>query len=128
MGDSSFAEVVVCRFDELSSPGCSEFRIGGGDWPFKGFVVRHGDDVFAYQNLCAHAGHPLNWKPDSFLTADGSQIICASHGAIYEIDSGICVAGPCPGKKLRPVEVKIRDGAVVVRGPTSLTVNRGSSL
>lgn len=108
-------EVCVCRFDELENPGSKEFRVGDGDWPFRGFVVRAGDDVRAYQNYCVHAGHPLNWKPDSFLTPDGSQIICASHGAVYEIKSGVCVAGPCPGKKLRALDLEIREGMVVVR-------------
>ncbi len=118
MSDPSPAEVLVCKFDELNDPGCKEFRIGEGEWPFRGFVVRKGDAVYAYQNFCMHAGHPLNWYPDRFLTGDGRQIICASHGAIYEIESGECVAGPCPGRKLRPVEVDIRDGEVVIRGPS----------
>lgn len=110
-------EIEVCRFDELDDPGCREFRVGEGDWPFKGFIVRRGDDVFAYQNYCMHVGHPLNWQPDSFLNADDSLIVCASHGALYEIDSGVCVSGPCPGKTLRKVSVEIRGGEVVVRAP-----------
>lgn len=110
--------IEVGRFDELEDPGCREFRIGEGSWPFRGFVVRKGEQVFAYQNYCMHVGHPLNWQPDSFLTRDGSQIVCASHGAIYEIESGICVSGPCPGKALRTVAVEIRAGLVVVTGPT----------
>lgn len=110
-------EVAVGRLDELEDPGCREFRVGEGDWPFRGFVVRQGDEVYAYQNYCAHAGHPLNWKPDSFLTPDSSQIICSSHGAVYDIKSGACVAGPCPGKKLRALIVEIRDGSVVVCVP-----------
>ncbi|MCH8301778.1 MAG: Rieske (2Fe-2S) protein [Proteobacteria bacterium] len=109
-------KVVVGLVSDLDDPGCREFTIGEGDWPFRGFIVRQGDEVYAYQNFCMHAGHPLNWKPDGFLTGDGSQIICSSHGAIYEIDSGECVAGPCPGRKLRPIEVEIRDGEVIVRG------------
>ena len=117
MNGPVFAEINVCRFDELGSPGSKEFCFGDGDWPYRGFVVREDDDVHAYQNYCVHAGHPLNWKPDSFLTPDGSQIICASHGAVYEINSGVCVAGPCPGKKLRALIVKIRDGSVVVSVP-----------
>lgn len=120
MAESQLTEVTVCRFDELSDPGCREFRIGGGDWPFKGFVVRLGDDVYAYQNFCVHVGHPLNWQPDRFLTEDGTQIICSSHGAVYEIDSGICVEGPCVGKALRRVNVEIRDGEVVVEGPAGI--------
>ncbi len=112
-------EVYVCRLADLDDPGCREFRIGDGDWPFKGFVVRQGDAVYAYQNFCMHVGHPLNWNPDSFLTEDSSKIICASHGALYAISSGECVGGPCRGKLLRRVECEIRDGMIVVRGPTS---------
>ncbi len=116
MTDTAIQEVVVCRLDEIDDPGSKEFCIGEGDWPFKGFVVRQGDEVYAYQNFCMHAGHPLNWRPDGFLTGDGSRIICASHGAIYEIRSGECVSGPCPGKKLRPVNVEVRNDEVIVRG------------
>ncbi len=119
MNEAEFEEVVVCEFAELTDPGSKEFRIGEGDWPFRGFVVRKGDEVFAYKNYCMHVGHPLNWQPDSFLTKDGSQIICASHGAVYEIESGVCVSGPCPGKILRSVTAEIRDGLVVITGPAT---------
>ena len=114
-------EVAVSRVADLADPGSIEFRIGDGDWPFRGFVVRHGEAIVAFQNVCPHAGHPLNWKPDSFLTPDGSAIICASHGAVFEIRTGECVAGPCPGQRLKPVPVTIRDGVVFVTGPDSLT-------
>ena len=113
-------EIEVGRLDDIDDPGCREFAIGDGDWPFKGFVVRQGDEVFAYQNYCVHVGHPLNWSPDSFLTKDRSAIICASHGAMYEIDTGLCFAGPCAGKSLRPVQLDVRNGVVYVSGPTSL--------
>ncbi len=113
------AEVIVGPLADIDDPGCKEFTIGDGDWPFKGFVVRRGDAVFAYQNFCVHVGHPLNWRPDNFLTPEGDRIICASHGALYDIASGACTGGPCRGRELRRVEVEIRDGDVVVRGPTS---------
>jgi nitrite reductase/ring-hydroxylating ferredoxin subunit len=113
-------ELKVGALDEIADPGCREFSVGAGDWPFRGFVVRKGDDVFAYQNYCVHVGHPLNWAPDSFLTKDRSAIICASHGAVYEIDSGLCVAGPCKGKNLRRVAVDVRDGEIFVTAPDSM--------
>ena len=46
--------------------------------------------------------------------------MCASHGALYEIDTGLCFAGPCTGKVLRSVDVDIRDGTIYVSGPVSL--------
>jgi len=112
-------EIEVGALAEIDDPGCREFSIGDGDWPFRGFAVRQGDEVFAYQNFCAHAGHPLNWKPDSFLTKDNAAIICASHGAMYDIHSGKCIAGPAGGRELRSVEVNVRDGVIYVRGPIS---------
>ena len=114
------AEVAVGRIDELPDPGCREFEIGPGDWPFRGFVVRQGDEVYAYQNFCMHVGHPLNWMPDGFLTKDSTAIICASHGALYEIDTGLCFRGPCRGRSLRKVQVELRDGVIYVTGPTSM--------
>jgi nitrite reductase/ring-hydroxylating ferredoxin subunit len=113
-------EIEVGRLDELDDPGCREFEIGEGDWPFRGFVVRKGEQVFAYQNFCAHVGHPLNWSPDKFLTRDQSAIICASHGATYEIETGRCFAGPGSGRALRSVDLAIRDGVIYVTGPTSM--------
>lgn len=113
-------DVVIGPIADLDDPGCREFRVGDGDWPFKGFVVRRGTEVFAYQNFCMHVGHPLNWQPDRFLTPDGNLIVCASHGALYEIDSGLCVAGPCPGKSLHRVDVEVRDGVIVAKAPTSV--------
>lgn len=112
--------VSVGRLDEIEDPGCREFSIGEGDWPFKGFVVRQGDDVYAYQNFCVHVGHPLNWRPDSFLTKNKDAIICASHGAMYTIETGACAGGPCKGRELRKVLVEVRNGEIFVTGPDSM--------
>lgn len=111
----SETEVAIGKLEELGDPGCREFQVGGGDWPLHGFVVRQGDAVHAYENYCMHVGHPLNWMPDAFLTKDRSSIICASHGALYEIDTGLCFAGPCLGKSLRRVAVSVRDGTIFVK-------------
>jgi nitrite reductase/ring-hydroxylating ferredoxin subunit len=109
----------ICRLGDLADPGSREFRVGEGDWPFVGFLVRRGDRVFAYRNYCMHVGHPLNWKPDEFLTRDRKHIICASHGAMYEIASGLCVAGPCAGRTLDALEVTVNGDEIYVRCPTS---------
>ncbi len=105
-------EISVGRIEDLADPGCREFQIGDGDWPLRGFIVRQGQNVFAYENYCMHVGHQLNWSPDGFLSKNRTAIMCASHGALYEIDSGLCFAGPCVGKTLRTVEVEVRDGII----------------
>ena len=105
---------VVCRFDELADPGSRAFTAGTGSWPLRGFVVRSGDQVFAYVNRCPHAGHPLNWQPDRFLTLDNLLIVCGSHGALFEISTGACVAGPCAGRGLQQIAVRVESGYVLL--------------
>jgi nitrite reductase/ring-hydroxylating ferredoxin subunit len=105
---------VLCRLDELAPDGCREFRIGGGDWPLRGFVVRVGDGVRAYVNRCAHLAYPLNYMPHQFLTYDKSMIQCFVHGAIFEKDTGYCVAGPCSGLSLVALPVRVEAGYVLL--------------
>jgi nitrite reductase/ring-hydroxylating ferredoxin subunit len=108
-------ERVVCRLTDLDQHGGARgFTIGRGEWPLRGFVVRSGDTVHGYVNYCPHAGHPLNLKPHQFLTHDGSLILCSSHGALFEKQTGYCVAGPCAGKQLRPIPLEVESGFVML--------------
>jgi nitrite reductase/ring-hydroxylating ferredoxin subunit len=107
-------ERVVCRLTELDAQGARAFTIGGGDWPLKGFVVRAGEQVRAYVNRCPHAGHPLNLLPERFCTPDGALILCSAHGALFEKQTGYCVAGPCAGRSLTPVPLAISCGLVML--------------
>lgn len=107
-------ERVICPLHELADPGAKGFTMGGGDWPLRGFVVRCGATVRAYVNHCPHAGFPLNWQPDQFLAPDTPLILCVMHGALFEIEGGACVSGPCPGKALRPLPVRVERGYVLL--------------
>jgi naringenin degradation protein FdeD len=107
-------ERVVCRLSDLDEHGARGFTIGTGDWPLRGFVVRSGAEVRGYVNNCPHAGHPLNLRPHRFLTPDGALILCSSHGAVFERETGYCVAGPCAGKTLRPVPLQVESGFVML--------------
>ena len=59
--------------------------------------VRRQGQVHLYRNRCPHRGIALNWQPDGFLDSSASLIACAHHGALFLIESGECVAGPCEG-------------------------------
>lgn len=76
------------------------------------FLVRKGQHVYAYRNSCPHTGGPLDWVPDQFLNREGDLIQCATHDALFQIESGLCVSGPCSGERLTAVRVAIADGAV----------------
>ena len=67
-------------------------------------AVRRDGKVHAYLNRCPHRGIALEWRPDDFLDDSGSLIRCATHGALFLIDSGECLAGPCEGQALQMLE------------------------
>jgi nitrite reductase/ring-hydroxylating ferredoxin subunit len=115
-------ERPVLRLADLGERSAREFFIGEGDWPFRGIVVRRGNAVFAYANVCPHKSHPLNLADDDFLVDVGGQgqlLRCASHGALFVPESGLCVFGPCSGRELRRLECRVADGVVLVRAPDS---------
>lgn len=79
-------------------------------------VLRDGDAVRAWLNVCPHAGRRLDWAPGKFLLSKAGQLVCAAHGATFELQGGQCLAGPCRGEALRAVSVQVRDGKVVLAG------------
>ena len=62
-------------------------------------------DVRAWLNVCPHAGRRLDWAPGKFLRAKDGALVCAAHGASFELAGGACVAGPCRGESLRAIAV-----------------------
>lgn len=109
---------ILCRLEEIADGAARGFDLGGGadaPEPLEIFVVRAGAHAYAYRNVCPHTGSPLDWQPDDFMSEDASHIMCHTHGALFEIADGFCVAGPCAGDQLSPVAIEIdRAGNVVL--------------
>ena len=80
---------------------------------FHGFVIRRGDGVTGYVDRCPHMGVPLAQTLDQYLAPGGALIACSWHGALFEIDDGRCVGGPCTGARLIAWPVAVIDGAIV---------------
>lgn len=76
------------------------------------FAVRVNGRVQAYLNQCAHIPVELDWKEGEFFDISGSYLICATHGAWYRPDDGLCLGGPCVGKRLTKVAVEEHEGQV----------------
>jgi nitrite reductase/ring-hydroxylating ferredoxin subunit len=76
------------------------------------FVVRWQAKSFAYVNECRHESTELDWNAGDFFDESKLYLMCATHGALYQPDNGLCVSGPCLGARLALVEVRERDGSV----------------
>ncbi|MBS0365706.1 MAG: Rieske (2Fe-2S) protein [Proteobacteria bacterium] len=105
---------VICRVSDLAPDTARAFCVGGGEWPLRGLVLNTTGGVRAFVNRCPHAGHPLDLVPGRFLSADGALIVCCSHGAVFDKESGLCLAGPCAGRSLTPVAVQVFDDLVLL--------------
>ncbi len=100
---------ALCRIDDIPDGGALEAVLPGPEADSL-VLLRQGEAVHAFHNVCPHAGRPLNWAPGRFLLEKGL-LICAAHGASFEFD-GRCVAGPCRGDRLRALSVHCADGQV----------------
>jgi nitrite reductase/ring-hydroxylating ferredoxin subunit len=102
--------VRVCASDELVDGGAGIRRPAlNKDGDVVVFFVRYGGEAYGYLNQCAHVAMELDWVEGQFFESSGLYLMCATHGAIYEPDTGKCVGGPCRGARLRAVRVEERD-------------------
>ena len=97
---------MLCDIDDIAEGTSKGFDLDADGGVF---AVRKDGVVYCYRNRCPHAGLELNWAPDRFLDRDKEYILCTAHGAMFDITSGLCIAGPCAGAELLPVDYQIVD-------------------
>lgn len=108
------APVRLCAAAALVEGGLAhDFGVMAfGREPARGFALRFDGRVVAYVNQCMHVPTELDWQPGRFLDDTGRWIICSMHGAVYEPTTGVCVAGPCTGRRLWALDVREEQDAV----------------
>jgi nitrite reductase/ring-hydroxylating ferredoxin subunit len=90
------------------------FELGTVQGEVAAFVLRINGQPRAWLNRCAHVPVELDGVPGQFLDDTGQAIVCATHGAVYDPESGRCVRGPCKGKGLHPVPCRDHAGWIEV--------------
>jgi len=115
------ARQALCRLDEIPDGGATAVDAmlvdGEADpersGPIQSSVIllRRGEQVRGYLNICPHTGRRLDYAPGKFLLKNDT-LICAVHGATFNQADGLCIAGPCRGEHLREVAVQVQDGAI----------------
>ena len=107
------AKRVICPSAALEECGKGvRFPMASAGFEDKGFVIRFSGKPHAFINQCPHLGTELDWNPGEFFDFAGVYLVCSTHGAIFEPDTGLCVAGPCRGASLEPLAVREQGGEV----------------
>jgi nitrite reductase/ring-hydroxylating ferredoxin subunit len=108
----------LCRADEIAegvAKGFEDAATGEG----RVIVIRRAGRFHAYRNVCPHQGTPLNFLPDRFLDRVGRRLLCTTHGALFRIEDGLCLAGPCRGAHLERVTIEEAAGELRLAGGAS---------
>ena len=110
-------ERLICDSTALREGGRgARFEVVYFGEPAPAFAVRHGGEVHAYLNRCSHVASELDWQEGLFFDAEGRDLLCSTHGAVFAASSGRCLGGPCGGKPLTRLQVEERDGGVYYLG------------
>lgn len=110
--DQDVAKIALCQSTDLVDSGVAvPFDVVYGGQTCRAFAVRFQGRVHAYVNRCTHVAMEMDYRPDHFFDMTGQWLICATHGALYQPDTGACRGGPCRGG-LAKIEVSECDGVV----------------
>jgi nitrite reductase/ring-hydroxylating ferredoxin subunit len=102
--------ISLLAIDEIEEGTSKGIEVSGASL----FAVKKDDQLVLYYNRCPHLGTPLEWEEDRFLDADGALIQCSTHGALFQIEDGYCLVGPCKGKSLHAMPFEIMGGMIMI--------------
>ena len=106
--------VEVCRLSDIDDYQARGFSVTLNNESIDVIVVRQGQTCFVYHNSCPHTGVNLEWQPDEFLNDTGNYLQCAMHGAMFQIEDGLCVAGPCTNQYLKKFPATVAEDRVLI--------------
>lgn len=104
--------IKICNLDDVNNNGSLGLVVEIDGTQKNLIVVRKDTEAFVYINSCPHIGSPLNLLPGNFLSLDKKNILCSTHGALFEISTGYCISGPCRDQKLLALPVRIVENEI----------------
>ena len=106
------SRVPLCNSVDLCDAAQAvPFDVVYGGQISRAFVIRYDGQVHAYLNRCAHLSMEMDQRPGHFFDSAGRWLVCSSHGAFYQPETGQCQAGPCRGGIIK-IAVSESDGVV----------------
>ena len=117
--DSTAIRYRVARTEEVAPGQSRKFML-----PIQGveeecFLINFRGEFHAYVNRCRHIPIPMDWVDNHFFAEGGRYLMCQTHGALYQPESGECLAGPAGacGKFLFRVPLEVERGVIYARPP-----------
>jgi nitrite reductase/ring-hydroxylating ferredoxin subunit len=112
--------IALCNSADLAESGLAvPFDVVYGGHTCRAFAVRWQGKVHGYLNRCAHVAMEMDWQPNRFFDDSGRWLLCSTHGAVYEPDTGACAGGPCRGGLIR---IALSESEGVVRWHTAFNL------
>ena len=100
----------VCSTEDVPEREARSFESSKGQ---VFFITQRDGDFFAYQNVCPHLHVELEFLENQFLDSDQEYIQCSTHGALFQVETGECIFGPCQGEYLEKVALQVHsDGGI----------------
>ncbi len=104
--------IALCASEALAEGGLAvPFDVLYQEQTCRAFAIRYAGQVHAYLNRCSHVPMEMDFQPDRFFDLTGHWLICATHGAMYQPQTGACLGGPCRGGLIK-IAVDESDGVV----------------
>ena len=105
---------ILCSISDITDPGSKSFLLDNNGQEINIFIVHKDGQFHGFINSCPHTGVNLEWQEDQFLDMDQNFIQCSTHDALFEINTGHCIYGPCSGENLTPVQIEVIDNRLIV--------------
>ena len=102
--------MFLCKINELEENRAKGFSSTGDKEQHDVILIKRDGHIYAYQNHCPHTGVNLNWQPDEFMDLESFYLQCSVHGALFNVEDGLCVRGPCVNQSLMAISTQIING------------------
>lgn len=105
-------QVPLCNARDLVDGGDAvPFDVVYAGQTCRAFAIRYQGRPHAYLNRCTHVAMEMDWQPNRFFDDTGRWLLCSTHGAAYQPDTGACAGGPCRGSLVR-IDLSESNGVV----------------
>lgn len=108
-------EIIIAAVNDIADPGSKGLNVDHDGTKLELFIVKKDSNITVYRNSCPHTLGPLDWTPNEFLDMNNQYIMCANHGALFEINTGLCIYGPCKAQSLKALPFTIKNNQICLQ-------------